>query len=315
MTATAIEPLEVRPAYTKVHVLVAMAFTLVAAWVLSFLYAVVDHYSPLVYLNIVVAFGYGYCIGKVAEMMLRRLRINGKGAATLLGLIGGIGALYLAWPAYLWVITEYDTEVYFDTILNPALIWDIMGYLAEDPMWNIGKSNATWTPMYWIAWAGEVVLVIGAAVVRCSTFIETNQLCDTCKTWVAATGDTALLNIPDDQQVEIVAAVENGDLTPLLPLQHLNADQAAQIGQWLEAVGYACPNCTHENGYVNVSLVVLRPGKKSKELERTAKILVKMAEIDVETEKSLFEPVPSTVEEDGDEPEPATTTTEGGING
>ncbi|MCD8351154.1 MAG: hypothetical protein LUC93_11145 [Planctomycetaceae bacterium] len=315
MTAITTEPVEVRAPYTKLHVLMAILLTLVATWILSFIYGLADHYSPLVYLNIALAFGYGFCIGFVAQTMMRRLRINGNVAALAIGLICGIVGLYLAWPAYLWVITDFDMEIYTDTLGSPSFIWFIMHQLAVDPMWSLGKSQSSFPTMYWIAWLGEALLVIGPVVFACTNLVKTNLLCDTCKDWVAVTGDKALLHIPEDRVDEVIASVSNGDLTVLLPLQHLTVDEADQIGQWLEAVGYACPNCTHMNGYVDVSLVMLRPAKKKKELERTSKTLVKLAEIDVETEKSLFEPEPAPVEEDGIEPEPAEAMTEGEVNG
>lgn len=296
----------VRPRFSAVQVALAIVGTVVAAWVLSFVYGVAEHYSPLIYLNLILAFGFGWLVGVVARTMLRKYRIDSPAAATLIGVVGGVAATYLAWPAYLYVITDYNFSIYTGTIASPLDIWEIMGMIAEDPMWSIGKSSGTMPAViYFAVWLGELILITGAATQVCRTFVRDNRLCSKCGDWVTATGDLAMFAIPAEGGLELLAAMENGDASALANARHLRGD-ADHADQWLEVQGFACSQCDDEDSYATISLVMMQPNKKKKnELERSQKVLARLVPVDLELEKKIFEPEPESEPAPAAEPEPA----------
>lgn len=283
-----------RPRFTAVHVVLALVGTMVAAWILSFVYAIAEHYSPLIYLNLILAFGFGWLVGLAARTMLRKYRIDSTGTATLVGVLGGVAATYLAWPAYLWVITNYNLSYYTGTIASPFDLWEIMGILAEDPRWSIGKSSSDMPAIvYFAVWLGELILIAGAAAQVCRTFVRDNRLCSQCGDWVTPTGDMAMFAIPPESGMELFAALENGDASALAEAEHL-AGGAHHADQWLEVQGFACPQCNDEDSYATITLVMMQPSKKKKnELERTQKMLARLVPVDLELEKKIFEPGPA----------------------
>lgn len=282
-----------RPRFTAVHVVLALVGVIVAAWVLSFIYGIAEHYSPLIYLNLVLAYGFGWLVGRAARAMLRKYRIDSMAAATLIGVLGGVAAVYLAWPAYLWVITNFNFSIYTETIVRPLDILEIMGMIAEDPMWSIGKSSGTMPAVgYFAVWLGELVLVVVAAVQVCRTFVRDNRLCSQCGDWVTPTGDLALFAIPEEGGMELLAALENGDPSALARAERLREEELPDA-QWLEVQGFACPQCNDEDSYATISLVMMQPNKKKKnELERSQKVLARLVPVDLELEKKIFEPQP-----------------------
>ena len=123
-----------RKGYSALSVVWSIVGAMVGALVLSFIYGPCEHYSPLVYLNILLAYILGLLIGMVGKVMLRKFRITGHGAARVVGVVGGLAGVWFAWLAYIWVITGYDFEEYTAAMQYPAYLWHIIQYLAHNPM-------------------------------------------------------------------------------------------------------------------------------------------------------------------------------------
>lgn len=300
MSANEFDAAPGKPGYSMVHVALALAGTVFAAWVFSFIYGIAGHYSPLVYLNLVLAYLFGWLVGRVGQGFLRKYRIDGRIAATLVGLIGGLCAVYFVWPAYIWVVTDYNFHAYGELIGEPLDIWETMRYIADNPLWSIksGKNSSPWpAAFYFLIWAGELVLIVGIAAKVCRTYVRENLLCGQCRDWVVPSGDFARFAIPDDEsQPELLTALSAGDVSGLPALARATDEEAAgSVGNWLEVKGFACPNCHGSDEYVTVSLVVVCPAKKKESLERSEKVLLRLAKIDPDTERRLFQAEPSRV--------------------
>lgn len=303
MSANEWETASGKSGYSMVHVGLALAGTVVAAWVLSFVYGLAGHYSPLVYLNLLLAYVFGWLVGRIGQGFLRKYRIDGKMAATAVGLVGGLCAVYLAWPAYFWVVTDFNFSTYKESLVDPVGIWETLRYISENPLWSIksGKNSSPWpAAFYFLVWAGELVLIVGVAVKVCRSFVRDNLLCDHCRDWVAPSGDFARLAIPAEGQAALMAALPAGDVSALPDLPRVSDEEAEAPGAWLEVKGFACPNCQGKDEYVTVSLVSLDVAKKKDSLERSEKVLARLIRIDPDTERRLFEPAPAAENADTD---------------
>lgn len=292
---------------SPVAVAICAVAAIVAAWIVSFAYGPAEHYSPLIYLNIVLAGAFGWLIGAVGRVFLKKYRVKEKSAAIVVGLAGGLFGVWFAWLSYLWVITDYDFSVYLEVLRSPGDLWYIFQAIADNPMWAVGKSSGSegaW--FYYAVWIGEVVVVVGMAVKTCLDFVNNNTLCKACDDWVIPTGDLALFAVPSEDPQAVIDAVTAGDLSGLAALPKLGGGQAPD--EWFEANGFACPNCQESECFVTVKKVEMKKGKKKKELERTETKLVVHAPVSAEVEEALFgtpEPaVPSATSPEAPPPSP-----------
>lgn len=277
--------------FTPVHIAKAVVGTVVIALLLSFVYGPIDYYSPIVYLNIVLAYGMGWAVGRCGCSMLRRLRIDSRKAATIVGAAGGIVAVWFSWLTYLWVAFGYNFEV-FSAFANPFHLFDIMRYIGENPIWSIGtrsgrSSSAGPSIMYYAVWLAEVGIIVYFAVKECRTFVENNKLCGRCKDWVRPTGETALFAIPED--VDVFGPLQAGDLAGLPSLPRLTGDEVGE--HWLEASCFACGNCESLNAHVTVALKAIKLDKNKKP-QIVSTVLANLVEVTPELEKEIFEPAP-----------------------
>ncbi|MCC8164676.1 MAG: hypothetical protein LIQ31_00660 [Planctomycetes bacterium] len=279
-----------RPKYSAVTVVKAVVAALVVVWILSFIYGPIDHYSPLVYLNILIGAGMGMVVSIVVQWALRRHRIDGRMAALAVGLVAGLFAVWACWLGYLWVLSDYDFSDYWFLVTHPGAVFDIMRYLAENPMWSIGKSGSMPGIIYWIVWLAEAGALVVFPVKGALTFVRDNVLCIECNDWVAKTGKVAYFAVPTDTAIEVYAAFERNDLTPLRELGRYPED--ALPADWIEVTNHACPNCPHLESYASVALVVITMGKNDKPV-RTEKALVTYQPIDEAMEHFLFAEAPA----------------------
>lgn len=264
-----------------------------AAYALSWAYAFAGHYSPLVYLNIVITIGAGWLVGKVAETMIKMRRINSPAVGALIGLVGGLFLLWFSWLVHVlifdrFIYDEFDFSVYW-AAFNPSFLLHVIDIIANNPMWVIGKNGGGMPAiLYYLIWAGEaaVLVIMPASLAR--EFVKSHKLCDSCGDWVKATGDVALFAVPEGRAAEIVDRVSSGDVAFLPELSRVKADDE-ETTEWLEAHGYACSRCEDEDSLVSVVHITMVYNKKSKKMDRTQKKIAQYIPVDVALEKSIFE--------------------------
>ncbi len=277
--------------YTAGSVVVAIICTVAAAAFLSLIYGPADHYSPLIYLNMLLAYGVAAATGFVGKKMIRVKKITSLGAASLIGGIGGFATLFLSWASYVWTLADFDFSVYFDHILHPRYFWHLMNFLAENPMWTIGKGSGTLPAIaYYAIWLIEAGIIIGVPIMACRNFVRDNVLCDGCGTWIAATGDAAVFDVSGEEgdAREREQRIGTGDIALLLDLPRL--DPSVTGVPRMEAIGLACPYCEDKDSYVTVNFVTEKAAKKKRKPEIVRKKIVANAPVPVELEKALFEP-------------------------
>ncbi len=274
--------------YSTASVAAAAVGGAIVAFFLSWAYGPAEHYSPIIYLNFALAYGMAWVVGAAVRGILRKRKIDRAFPAIVAGGVAGLACWWFAWLAYVWVIYGYNFEVYFVCLTHPQYIFYEMMELAESPMWSMGKSKGGDPAFfYYIAWLLEAGVMIGLPANMGRVFVKENLLCDHCQDWVRATGDTALFDPGEGEVAGIAATLKAGDITPLLSMARLAPDSEA--AQWLEASGSACPNCQDKDSYVSVTLVTMKKAKK-KQPEMVRLQLAHHIQIDVETERALFEP-------------------------
>lgn len=283
---------------SKITIVKCFVPVLIAALVLSFVYAPLQYYIPIIYANLLIAGGLGWAVGKVAIVVLRKHKINSLTIATALGAVGGLVATYFAWVAYfMYYFTDFGIGDFLSVFWRPFTVLRVIQLVAHNPVWVLGKSGSGHDAIiYYLVWIIELAIIVGVAVFYCRDFIKENLLCGKCNDWVKETGDIASFSLPEDGGIEAISKLSSGNISVLadLPRRPPEGDEAMQ---WIEAKGYACPNCQDLDSYVTITLAALVLNKKSKEYERKDKVLSMFVPVSVEMEKKIFEPAEATATE------------------
>jgi hypothetical protein len=280
----------------------ALAGVLLAAYVLAWIYGPVVYYVPYIAVNVLAAVGLGAATGAVATALMRATKINGGAAGALIGATAGIASAWFSWATYIWALVDRDWEFYWTVLFSPKDLLEVIEFLAHNPYWGISKSGSVgWAWFYYAVWLCEFAILFSYPWLKCRQFAANNLLCRRCSAWLRETGDLAAFAAPGDEGefTLLREALKNGDASGLA---HLCRREPGDAGgkdpdAWLEAKGFACPNCEDEDGYARAFLVQLKPNRKTKNLVRSEQPLSGFIGIGVDLEERIFAAPPGSPEE------------------
>ena len=214
-----------------------------AALGLGAAYAYLSFYIPLVYVNLIIAGGFGFALGWVAAKIAKMAKV--RNASVLLGggfLIGLLG-LYFAWVFWIHAFSEFSMLSF-----NPGDIFNIMQLLGITGVWEIFGSTPTGGMLYLI-WALEAIIIIGVCVVVTKAFFTRQPYCEDCNTWTEEMVISDRIE-PIAEPKAFIQRLEAKDFTALTSLERVAADFPVRTKVEISD----CPDC-NGNAYLTVELV------------------------------------------------------------
>ena len=263
---------------------------------LSFLYVVICHYCPIIYLNILFAVGYGFLVGALCRAGIKAGRVNSVKGAVIAGLSVGAIMAWMAWVAYLWMYLDYNFREYLYFLVNPSEVLSGISVVGHHPLWSLSRSGAPPAVFYYVVWILEALLLAGCAVRVPVRFVRENKLCPDCGKWMTSTGEQAFFGAGDWDAVGQELA--EGRIGALLALPRTEPAGIPEA-KWLDAGAFACPECDDGGCYVTVASVAVLPAKKKGEVQRKVRVMARFVEVGNDDADALFHPVSAEPEADG----------------
>ena len=225
-----------------------LALGTLSALVLSFVYAVISHYNPIIYLQFFVTLGFGVAMGVSVNYVGHMMKVRNRFFAILISLVIGSLGLYFSWVWYIYMLAGWDTNL---LIFNPTVTFSIIQELAEAGVWELRNAKPTGMVLY-------VFWLIEAAIILVMCFATGSQMetpfCEECNCW---TVKRDALSIAKANPVLITEAMEEEQYDLIPPLATGEIDPA----DYMSVVCYTCPNC-EDSGYLTVSSVTTVQGKE-----------------------------------------------------
>jgi hypothetical protein len=174
-------------------VLVTVIFGGAAGAVLGALYAFINHHDPLVYLNVLLMFGFGSALGWIVSFGIRRFHIRNVYVAAVSGFLVFLAAYLSHWYFYLaTVYVDRMTDSSFDVVSiftlalafmeSPKGAWEFLKYLNEEGVWTISRSA--------IEIKGIVLSVLWVAELAAICFLAVKtSIYETCKPYSERRGE------------------------------------------------------------------------------------------------------------------------------
>jgi hypothetical protein len=252
-----------------------IGLALIGIALLGVVYAYAIFYIPFIYVNVLLAIGYGVAAGFVAWYAAKLGKIRNKTFFVIFGaLAGGLFAEYMNWVAWLFAASKQHA-----LLLSPLDIWTAMGKLSERGVWSVKGFMPTGVTLYGF-WAIEAAIIVGfAAVFALRTFLST-PFCERCDKWVEETlrikGLQPITN-PEDLKVR----VEGGDFSPLLSMRRARVESSTSTRVDL----LHCPQCLNLF-LLTVTSVETETNSKGEDEEKESMVVQNLL-IDVPTYESL----------------------------
>lgn len=177
--------------FNPIGVIIGLAVGLGIAYGASFAYAYLSEWIPLIYLRALFLAGLVFATGFALGMLGNLAKVRNTGLLAGLGLLIGGGAVYAEWVAFFHANLNSQA-----LLLDPGLIWSVMGRMAESGAWEIFG----WTPTggaLWAFWIVEAaIIVLGTLMIGMGMLDD--PFCEKTNAWAEAKVAIQPLAVPDD---------------------------------------------------------------------------------------------------------------------
>lgn len=236
-------------------VIMVLAMGAVGTIILGLIYSYATCYIPFVYLNILLAIGFGLGVGALVGIGGTIGKIRNTFLIGLISVLFGLFAEYCQWV--FWILAESKQEVF---IINPVEIYYIIRYFAITGVWSIGSITPTGAVLYTI-WFGEAAIIVGASALIAIYTIKTKPFCERCNEWVKKEDTLSLLNYVDDIN-GLKYRLEQGEFSALTGLGKVEKD----ISQYTKVTLKHCEQC---KDFYLISVWAIKISKGRKDELRT----------------------------------------------
>lgn len=174
---TKLKPYEESGKFSIISPVVLLLFGVIGSVILGFIYSYAIHYIPFIYLNVVIALGFGGLMGIVTGYAGKITHVRNKKLLAVMGLINGCIALYFSWIVWLRIIFEGYWFV------SPSEFWEAIQLVNEYGTWGLGRSSDTaisgvFLTIIWVIEGGIVVLLSAIASTISGVY------CEDCGKWI-----------------------------------------------------------------------------------------------------------------------------------
>lgn len=165
---------------------------------LGLIYAYCIWYIPFIYVNFLIAAGFGLALGFIINhLVVNKGKVRSVMLAALFGILGGLVALYFHWAVWIDLVinagesygnsrigvtvSNIDSSQVLYLILHPGELFGIMKEVNEFGTWGIKSSTVSGTFLT-IIWIVELLIVVGASTLL--SFPKAEQpFCEEENTW------------------------------------------------------------------------------------------------------------------------------------
>ena len=231
------------------------------AILISLIYAYINVYNPIIYLTILVYFGFLVSIFVVISLVFRIAKCRSPKNLYIYSVIFGIIVVYSSWCAFLYVFySRWGSEnIAFSEILsNPLFVIKGVNLLSIDGWFTIYEFQISgW--FLWLIWIIESSIIIFITT-RDDIFLKEEIFCENCNRWAEDIDFNLRLSATDE--VKINTAIKNKiDILTEIPIAKKNESPHLKVNI------HHCSKCDNMST-VDIDLIKLEENKKGKIVEQ-----------------------------------------------
>lgn len=226
----------------------------VASLPLAYLYDYGIINVPFVKLRLIFTVFFGLLVGAATGWGLTIGKVRNGRIAGLIGVVTGLGALYISWAAWLLLIFDKPSTYLFRLLGRPGLIWNLALQVNATGTWSTYGSTTSGVEL-WIIWLLEALTVVLLALLAAGGMVKKRPFCENCDQWCTEGGK--LLFASNIAPADLLARVNQGQSDFLQDATPAAAKQPHYTLAW-----HSCPTC----GALNTLTVSQTLPKNSKVL-------------------------------------------------
>lgn len=260
---------------------VALVASLAAAIILGAVYAYIDLYCPIVYVNFFATAGFGFAVGWVTALLLRWGRVRNNVVTKIVAALTALGALYSSWVFWVFALFQKSfgalplTPV--ELAIHPLGLGRTIQAIAETGTWSIGHIGSShgnqesvhgiWLWAVWIIEAGIIAWLAISVTVSAGKALP---YCERCQAWCRV-GRRLFSTPPGDNEL-LKQRLESKDFAYLMSL---GPEKKPLPSKWYEVYLHKCDQCRDFNT-LTVKAVSMQVNKKGQQQKKERAIVDKL---------------------------------------
>lgn len=206
------EPSGVAPASSVLKTLIC---GILAALILPFLYIILNHLLPNIWISFFLAIGFAGLLALSVDFAVKIGKIRSPKVAISIGLLCGLLAFYLQWVFFIAVIysdsgftfdqRSEDISIIIDNVLflfmHPNVLWECMVDLNSVGSFSIENSSAISGMLLWGIWAAEFLIIILGTLLFVAYGTVSKPFSEVDNRWMAKRGPFILPFILDKEEL------------------------------------------------------------------------------------------------------------------
>jgi hypothetical protein len=252
-------------AISLLGILLATTAGIAAAVVLGVVYSFAVVYIPIVYINALLTFCFGWAMGQAVGWGAKAGKIRNPFVATAYGFLVGLIGIYVAWGTDFLarVIIPQHIQIHYISAFYPSVLMGYIKIFYEKGAWGLPHGGTVSGIPLAVVWAIEAAMIVGAATYFARKAIVHHPFCENCSRWA---------NIePGKRPLSLIGAGEHfsqlisGDLNALMKFNLAHSEST-----YLQLDLASCPTCA-ESCYLTIQQVSETLDKEGKlKIERKA---------------------------------------------
>ena len=267
--------------FSAVGLLMAIFGSLIAAIILAAVYAYVDLYCPIVYVNFIATVVFGVAVGGVAGYLLRWGHVRNAQMTLALGIGVAIVALYASWVFWIYALLQKATSSVapFNLLelgFRPDRVWLLISQISQVGTWSVGHLGSSQTaeavhgPWLWGVWLIEAGLIVVLSVSTTRRLGSALPYCEMCQQWCGA--GKRLFSTPPGDAATLKDRLEAKDFGFLISL---GPDKKPLPSNWFEVYLYSCEKCRLLYA-LTINAVRLETDRKGKQQKKERIVIDKL---------------------------------------
>ncbi len=159
----------------------ALGLSLIGVLIGSWVYGYAAAWIPIIYLNVLLVFAYGFGAGFLVSTGIRIGKIRNVMVALGLGLVAGLVAIYGGWVTWIYAMSSQELFIW-----HPQDLWTGIVLLGQEGVWTIKGSKPTGWLLYSF-WIAEALIVLGFSLTTSYNAVADSPYCEDCQQWVDQT--------------------------------------------------------------------------------------------------------------------------------
>ncbi len=228
-----------------VGALQALGVGTATAVALGVIYAFTFYYIPFVYLNFLLALGFGCGVGWVVAWGARQGKIRNTPVTVALAVVAALVGIYAEWGSTLYALCppELLPQLWNEAGLETFLPHEIAGLMVDlfaEGSWGLSDGAMVKGWMLVLLWLIEAGSIVGLAAVTAHSQIANRPFCEPCGEWV--TGEAPHLYVGEGTE-PVWTEVQAGSFDTLADTLRATGSEPTYVRLKL----HACETCEDSN--------------------------------------------------------------------